>query len=89
MMINCDTHGQRGSATVCRHHLEVRDRAAGFIENSSDPNDLQAWCDACEEFFIREGDKTEAFREFNDFAVVCVDCYMHLRERHVRGTFDA
>jgi hypothetical protein len=87
--INCDSHGHRGSAIVCRHHLEVRDRAAGFVENSDDPDDLQAWCDACEDLFLREGDKTEPFLKFNNFAVVCVDCYARLRERHLHAPLDA
>ena len=87
--IDCDSHGHRASAIVCRHHLEVRDRAAGFIENSDDPDDLQAWCDACEDLFLREGDKTEPFLKFNNFAVVCVDCYTRLRERHLHASVDA
>jgi hypothetical protein len=87
--IDCDSHGSRGSAIVCRHHLDVRDRPAGFIENSDDPDDLQAWCDACEDLFLRERDKTERFLKFNSFAVVCVDCYAQLRERHLRASFDA
>src|SRR4030095_2637238 len=83
-LINCSSHGEQVAAIVCRHHLEVRDHAVGFVENSDDPDDLQAWCDDCEEFFLREGDKTEEFRRFNDFAVVCVDCYVRLRATHFR-----
>jgi hypothetical protein len=49
----------------------VEGPVAGFVENSSDPDDLQAWCAACEELFIREGEMTEAFRAFNDMKVVC------------------
>ena len=82
MTINCEQHGERVAAVVCRHHLEVRDRALGFVENSDDPNDRQAWCNECESFFLREGDTTEAFRQFNDFAIVCIDCYMRLRTVH-------
>ena len=83
-MIVCGSHGERLSAVVCRHHLTVVDRSVGFIENSDDPDDLQAWCDDCEDLFLREGDKTEEFLKFNDFALVCVDCYVRLRARHFR-----
>jgi hypothetical protein len=82
MNISCDTHGERTSAVVCRHHLDVRDRSVGFCENSSDPEDLQAWCAACEELFVRLGAMTEEFRQFNDFALVCVACYADLKARH-------
>ena len=56
----------------------------GFVENSDDPNDLQAWCEQCEAMFLSEGDKTPAFREFNGMAVVCVQCYHELKALHTR-----
>ena len=83
-MINCSTHGERVSAIVCRHHLDVRDRALGFVENTDNPDDLQAWCNDCEALFLREKGHTEAFLKFNSFAVVCVDCYIRLRSTHFR-----
>lgn len=61
----------------------------GFVENSSDPEDLQAWCDACEALFIAEGDMTECFRQFNDFAVVCDSCYAILKARHIERQTDS
>lgn len=70
------------AAVVCRHHVVAEDRVLGFVENSSDPNDLQAWCDECEALFQREGELTEDFRRFNDFAVVCVVCYAELKTKH-------
>ena len=84
-MIVCGSHGEKVSAIVCRHHLEVHDRTAGFVENSDDPDDLQAWCDDCEDLFLRAGDKTDKFLKFNNFAVVCVDCYVRLRGAHIRS----
>lgn len=62
--------------------INAGDAVVGFIENSSDPDDLQAWCDQCEAFFVREGGLTEAFRKFNDLAVVCDFCYASYRDRH-------
>lgn len=82
--IECAEHGQCASAIVCRHHINVRDRAMGFFENSSEPDDLQAWCDECEACFEREGEMTEAFRAFNGMAVVCIHCYLRLKREHSR-----
>jgi hypothetical protein len=67
MTIDCKVHGTSRSAIVCRHHVHPTDTALGFVENSSDPDDLQAWCDACEEMLLSEGDKTEAFLKSNHF----------------------
>ena len=82
MTIECPPHGTRVSAVVCKHMLGNADGHVGFIENCDDPDDLQAWCDGCEAMFLREGDKTDAFMEFNDFAVVCVVCYAECKLRH-------
>lgn len=83
LMVNCGEHGQRVATVICCHLLGGTDRpSAGFIENSSDPNDLQAWCHACEAKFEEEGDMTEAFRAFNDFAVVCITCYLAAKAHH-------
>ena len=76
-------HGNRPAAVVCAHLLEVKDHVVGFLENSSDPADLQAWCDACEQFFLREGDRTPAFIEFADIAIVCDLCYLEIKARHI------
>jgi len=81
LLISC-CHGQRPSAVVCGHMLKTTDHVVGFVENSSDPTDLQAWCDACEKRFLSEGDKTPAFLEFNQMAVVCDICYSNLKDRH-------
>lgn len=80
--IDCEIHGTSRGAIVCRHLLRPTDAILGFVENSSDPNDLQAWCDLCEEMFLREQALTEAFREFNDFAVVCIACYARMKKLH-------
>jgi hypothetical protein len=82
MLINCGPHGERVSAVVCKHLLNSAAAPAGFIENSSDPHDLQAWCCRCEEKFEQEGGMTDAFREFNDMAIVCVVCYGEAKFRH-------
>lgn len=83
MLINCGPHGERVATVVCQHLLDAAKAApAGFVENSSDPADLQAWCFACEEKYLAEGEMTEAFREFNGMAVVCIECYAGIKSRH-------
>jgi len=79
--IRCGTHGTRIPAIVCCHMIQAKDLAVGFVENSSDPDDLQAWCAACEQIYLEEGDKTERFKAFNDFKVVCDFCYASLRDK--------
>ena len=75
-------HGTLTSAVVCRHHLVAQEPGVGFVENSDDPNDLQAWCGDCEAMFQREGAFTDEFRQFNDFALVCVTCYSEIKAKH-------
>jgi hypothetical protein len=83
LYVDCGTHGKRVAAVVCCHMLESK-TPVGFIENSSDPDDLQAWCERCEEMFLAEGDKTEAFEAFNDRAIVCTVCYKKLKAKHAK-----
>jgi hypothetical protein len=82
LMLNCALHGECTSAVVCKHMLRNEPAPSGFIENSSDPNDRQAWCHLCEEKFEQEGGMTDAFKKFNDMALVCIDCYMDAKVRH-------
>ena len=81
LLIKC-SHGERPSAVVCGHMLNARDEVVGFVENSSDPTDLQAWCESCEQLFLSEGDKTPKFVEYNQMALVCDLCYQDLKARH-------
>ena len=67
---------------MCKHMLQGEPAPSGFVENSSDPNDLQAWCYLCEEKFQNEEDMTQAFKEFNGMVVVCVVCYNEAQARH-------
>jgi hypothetical protein len=76
------THGKRPSAIGCAHRLADSGAVVGFVENCSDPDNLQAWCAAREKVFIVEGDMTARFLEFNRMAVVCDLCYSHLKDRH-------
>jgi hypothetical protein len=81
LSIKC-RHGNRPAAVVCGHMLLTTDRVLGFVENGSDPNDLQAWCDECEQFFLRDQALTDEFEKFNDRKIVCDLCYAEMRARH-------
>lgn len=81
-MVECGTHGSSPGALVCVHLLQAHERVVGFVENSSEPSDLQAWCDECEEQFEQEGSLTDAFQEFCDVRLVCEFCYATIKERH-------
>jgi hypothetical protein len=84
--ISCSTHGETCiAAVVCGHMISSKIESVGFVVNSDDPNELQAWCEDCEEMFLREEDKTEVFLEFNHMTVVCVGCYQELRLKHTRA----
>lgn len=80
LKINCK-HGKGIASVVCGHHLSSN-QAIGFVENSSDPNDLQGWCYACEFFFQQEGDRTSRFKKFNNAKMVCERCYDEIKTKH-------
>ena len=83
--INCGTHGKRVPAYVCRHLVnKLDDRVLGFVENCSDPEDLQAWCDDCERLFLDQGEMTAEFIEFNKLKVVCDFCYAKIKTIHTK-----
>jgi hypothetical protein len=82
LMVDCAEHGRAPACVVCTHLVRAREQLVGFVENSSEPGDLQAWCGACERLFEQEGDMTDAFREFNDMRLVCSVCYTIIKQRH-------
>lgn len=82
LWIECRRHGRSRCAVVCTHHLEARTHAVGFVDISPAPDDLQAWCDACERLFVAEGEMTAAFLAFNHARVVCAQCFDLIRQRH-------
>lgn len=82
--VDCVCHGRGVAAVLCGHLLRKGGEPAGFVENSSLPEDLQAWCDACERKFLDEGSMNAAFLAFNAMVVVCTRCYGEARRRHAR-----
>ena len=83
LSIKCK-HGDGIAACVCKHLLENIEPDIGFVENSDLLGDLQAWCTLCEEFFLQEGEMTEAFKKFHDLKLVCEDCYAEIKARYVK-----
>lgn len=82
LSIDCEAHGKGTAATVCCHLPHYKRAPLGFIENSSEPGDLQGWCYACEHMFSLEGEMTEKFKEFCSFVLVCEECYSAIRRNH-------
>jgi hypothetical protein len=85
--IDCDQHGKSIVAVVCRHLVNNNGHALGFVENSTDPDDLQGWCYACEHFFQQQDGMTEEFMTFCDGAVVCQECYSAIKSKHSISSF--
>ena len=82
LFIDCGHGIKRKAAVICRHLLATDGSPVGFVENSSDPDDLQAWCAACEAVFLQEGDMTDTFKAFHQMALVCDACYSECKARH-------
>jgi hypothetical protein len=80
--IDCERHGRSIAAAVCGHVLQ-RGCPLGFVENSSDPLNLQGWCFACEHVYSQEEDKTARFLAFCNHTEVCSRCYDEIKSRHL------
>lgn len=81
-LIDCPEHARQPAAVLCQHLLDRSAGALGFVENSAEPTDRQAWCGRCEELFVAEGGMTDAFRRFHGMKVVCARCYEGARRAH-------
>lgn len=80
--MDCEKHGKKKSAIVCGHIANNNCHPLGFIENSSDPDDLQGWCYACEYLYQQEEEMTDVFKKFNNMSVVCIECYYKFKNMH-------
>lgn len=77
-IIECSEHGRVPSSIVCRHLLEFGlTRRLGFVLCDPTPNDLVAWCCACEEIARREGANAITA---NQLGVVCQPCLFKIRD---------
>ena len=82
LLIDCACHGQNYAAVVCGHLVQNHEHPLGFIENVSDRTNPQGWCLACEYVFTQEQEMTDVFRNFNQMAVVCIECYDSIKNKH-------
>ncbi len=80
--IECEEHGTSAAAVVCGHLVNNNGTPLGFIENSSEPKDLQGWCYACEHIYLQEEDRTDKFNAFCSMAMVCKQCYENIKNKH-------
>lgn len=82
LKIKCEDHDTETAAVVCGHLVKNNNVPLGFIENSDDPDDLQAWCFACEYVFQQEQELSERFKSFAETVLVCTTCYKEIKEKH-------
>lgn len=81
-VVECETHGPQSAAFVCRHlNLTV---PVGFVEGF-DPDDpdtpsYHAWCSACDEVLMAEGEWNDRSEEFAAPRLVCRACYEQMRD---------
>lgn len=80
-VVECPEHGSEPPAFVCRHlNLET---PVGFVEGY-DPDDpetelYQAWCRACDEVLVEEGDWNDRSEAFAGIRLVCRSCYRQMK----------
>lgn len=84
--VKCGQHEYNRRAFVCQH-LNTKTKV-GFEEAFEtyqymaldDDDDLQAWCAACEQIRLKEGEWNDAAMEFAQIKVVCEDCYFEMKK---------
>ena len=82
LTIKCECLSTNYASVVCGHLVKNKNKPLGFIENSSEPDDLQGWCYACEYVYCQEEDRTEKFKSFSNSALVCSNCYARIKSIH-------
>jgi hypothetical protein len=85
--VECPEHGDQGPAFVCRH-LNLRE-PVGFVEgyDPDDPDEglFQAWCSACDEILVQEGEWNDRSEAFAGPRLVCRACYREMKALNRRG----
>lgn len=79
--VECSEHGDQQPAFVCRH-LNLRERV-GFVEGY-DPDDphrplFHAWCAACDEILVEEGEWNDRSEAFASPQLACQACYREMK----------
>ena len=83
--VECGKHGTRYPAYVCQH-LNLQTRVGFYEPFASDPgvtysdDELNAWCDACDEVLLRVGEWNDESEAFAKIKLVCDVCYFDMKE---------
>ena len=83
--VECLQHGLQRNAFVCNHIISGE--KVGFEEafetwenmGLDDDDDLQAWCNACEEVRIEHDGWNDESMKFADIKLVCEKCYFKFK----------
>lgn len=84
-LVDCDCHGLKRIAFVCVHLNDVTRQ--GFNEafetkenmDLEEDQDLQAWCDECEQIRLKHDGWNEESEKLTDIKLICEDCYFELK----------
>ncbi|MBO2008977.1 hypothetical protein [Hymenobacter negativus] len=83
--VECSTHGNRYPAYVCQH-LNLKTPVGFYEPFASDPSviysddELNAWCNACDEVLTRVGEWNEESESFAKIKLVCDVCFFDMKE---------
>jgi hypothetical protein len=80
--VHCGSHGLRRPAYVCRHL--AWGSGLGFFAPDDAGDDLQGWCEECEQVRTRCGGWGDESEEFAQIMLICDLCYQAARERNIR-----
>lgn len=82
--VECETHGQRQVAYVCKHLVEGSSQGFNWADDPENPDGKcpDAWCNACEAALDQAGEWTDELVASSGLQVVCDLCYEVLRARN-------
>ena len=81
--VTCDTHGKTAGTFVCGHL--AADPVQRWHGTAASPDDLwpDAWCDRCNEAWLREGEWNDSNSDGLGLKMLCQRCYEHAKGRSV------
>ena len=90
--IKCSRHGTQPPTFICRH-LQFG-TGLGFHQPADGPDPEypfdQAWCDECNEVFLKEGGEWNDVSEgFAEVMMICAGCFEGIRSRNSSSAQDA
>lgn len=77
----CLLHKKEATAIICVHLWGMQGDLIGFNVPEDIKNDLQGWCDKCEEILNASGGWTNSALEYADFRPCCVGCFISKKRR--------